>query len=222
MLQSAIATSESYLHPGARTDLRMLVLEDSEFDAHRLKRAVKQIDPRITVAGFSRLIKESTYDFVAIDYLLPDGDGIEALREVKNSLRKERPALIMISGEGNARIEADARAHGCAAYITKAGMNTETLRDTMDRALAASPSPSVSEMSLDQARSTQSPVAARARDTIDPAKAASLQMLRSIRFMKRLTQIAEEPALKQAVSELEANCLKTVGYLYQFRSRPEE
>ncbi|NLG74344.1 MAG: response regulator [Chloroflexi bacterium] len=59
----------------------------------------------------------STYDLVILDYLLPDGTGLDALQLIQE--RGIEVAVIMATGQGDERVAAQAIQRGAADYLVK-------------------------------------------------------------------------------------------------------
>lgn len=71
------------------------------------------------------LLAESRYDIILLDYMLPDGTGLQALEEL--SKRGHQVPVIMITGQGDERIAAQAIQRGALDYLIKGEDYLETL-----------------------------------------------------------------------------------------------
>ncbi|RYF93931.1 MAG: response regulator, partial [Chitinophagaceae bacterium] len=77
---------------------RLLIVEDNELDSSRIARIMDnngQIKIDIAGSGTQALekIKETEYDGIIVDYMLPDIGGMELVTEIAN-IRKTQPVLI--------------------------------------------------------------------------------------------------------------------------------
>jgi len=72
---------------------------------------------------------------VLLDYQLPDGNGLEALRDLR-ALRPDLPVIIM-SGISDPRVAAGARAGGAAGFLAKP-LRAADLDRTVREALSGS------------------------------------------------------------------------------------
>lgn len=120
--------------------INLLILDDNAFDAQRLKRSLKQLDPTLEVtmasdlAEFDKYLRTRKFEFAFIDYFLPDGDGLEALCLVHHRRQNRRLATIMVVGEADVEVAEAARYFGCRQYLSKSALCPETLGRAMSRA----------------------------------------------------------------------------------------
>jgi CheY-like chemotaxis protein len=89
-------------HPD-QSPLRVLVADDYDDMRYVLQRWFEEAGARVASAAngreVSRLLKQETFDLVVTDVLMPDGDGLEVIAEVRRIAPKTR--LIAISGGGS-------------------------------------------------------------------------------------------------------------------------
>lgn len=118
--------------------IRILLVEDNQIDCRAIKRLVVQENlPYLLETAASRAegcerLRQSTYDLVLLDYNLPDGTGLELLREVKGA-----PA-IFITGSGDEEIAVQAIREGACDYLIKdvGGNYLKLLPSIIEKALA--------------------------------------------------------------------------------------
>jgi CheY-like chemotaxis protein len=134
-----IATWSQAIVP--RAVLQVLILDDERFDRHRLARLCSSLDLAYEITNatslgeFQTLITQGRFNLVLIDYRLPDGTGIEALRMVNMSVENHNAATIMITGQGQANIAEAAINRGCCDYLTKDNLCATTFSRSVHSAL---------------------------------------------------------------------------------------
>ena len=70
---------------------------------------------------------EREFGLFIFDYSLPDGDGLALAREITANDLKSGAPVIMIAGQGVAQIAVEAMRAGCADYLIKGSVNSESL-----------------------------------------------------------------------------------------------
>ncbi|MGG6270463.1 PAS domain S-box protein [Leptolyngbya sp. AN03gr2] len=86
------------------------------------------------MAGLA-LCRERTIDAILLDYLLPDGNGIEFLQALHAQSNGESPPVVMITGEGDERIAVEALKLGAEDYLVKRHLTPKLLQLTMRSAI---------------------------------------------------------------------------------------
>lgn len=79
-----------------------------------------------------QIIKNNSIDFVISDIRMPDGDGIELLKNI-NLLQENRPKLVFMTGFSEYD-KSEAMKNGCYAFLKKP-LNWEELSDLVDKLL---------------------------------------------------------------------------------------
>lgn len=117
---------------------KVLLLEDSEFDAELIKEHLRRVEPEPTVArtisreDFVRALEQDRYDLILADYSLPGFDGMTAL-EIAAEKAPETP-FIFVSGVLGEEIATEAFRKGATDYVMK--QRLIRLPSAVDRALA--------------------------------------------------------------------------------------
>jgi len=121
---------------------RVLIVDDHQ----RVRRSVREALHRAlggSVFGEAggraealELLQREVWDLVLLDLSLPDGNGVETLREMRG-LHPAVPVLVM-SMHPEAQYGPAARAAGAAGYLAKGG-DLETMTAAVRRALAGGP-----------------------------------------------------------------------------------
>lgn len=99
--------------------LRILLLDDDIIDRMAIKRLVEKeglsydIDMAVSVAEASQKLADNHYDLALLDYLLPDGRGLDLLK-----ITGEVP-VIFVTGSGDENIAVQALRGGAYDYLIK-------------------------------------------------------------------------------------------------------
>jgi two-component system, chemotaxis family, protein-glutamate methylesterase/glutaminase len=124
------------------TRIRVLVVDDSVVFRRMLKEALSQ-DPELEVVGLAangrialNLIEQCTPDVVTLDLEMPDGDGLEVLRQLQPRLARLPVIMFSTLTERGAAATLDALALGARDYVTKpcnggAEASTARIRDEL-------------------------------------------------------------------------------------------
>ncbi len=121
--------------------INALILDDSNFDRKRLRRIAKHTGVPIeftscaSLIAFEKLLGEQEFHIIFIDYRLPEGNGLEALKMLENHPTNASASAIMIAGDLDADIVASAFKNGCVDYIAKQKVDKRQLRHTILNAL---------------------------------------------------------------------------------------
>ena len=84
-----------------------------------------EVDSAGNLEGLWGLLEATHYDVILLDYMLPDGTGLQVLNEL--SIRGHQVPVIMITGQGDEHIAARAIQHGALDYLIKKDSYLETL-----------------------------------------------------------------------------------------------
>lgn len=114
-----------------KKQLLIALVEDNRFHAMLFEQAVLDYFPESTVrtyysAGeFLKQYEAIDFDLVAVDFHLPDMDGLELL----SIIRSEKPdvPIVIITGVGSEQTAVEAMKSGAADYITKQGDYSQTI-----------------------------------------------------------------------------------------------
>ncbi|MBD2518920.1 PAS domain S-box protein [Nostoc sp. FACHB-973] len=81
------------------------------------------------------LCQELQPEGILLDFLLPDMDGLEFLAELRQQLKGNTPAVIMLTGYGNESVAVQAMKSGVQDYLIKGQTTAERLRSTVYSAI---------------------------------------------------------------------------------------
>ncbi|HVX87767.1 MAG TPA: response regulator [Gemmatimonadales bacterium] len=117
-----------------RRALRILLVEDDPLQA-RLTRVA------LEASGFSTVTTVETaaealacapdHDLVLLDVQLPDGNGLDVLRKLRE--RSSRPAVVIVTGHGAEEIAVEALRLGADDYVAKSAGFTEILPTVVEQ-----------------------------------------------------------------------------------------
>ncbi|MCB5174529.1 sensor histidine kinase [Microvirga lenta] len=130
MKQSDVAQSDR--------SLRVLLLEDSALDVELVTEALAATGLAVTVhnvvdrADFSNAVRETSWDLILADYVLPAFDGLSAL-SLARELCPDTP-FIFVSGTLGEEVAVEALKRGATDYVLK--QRLERLPTTVLRALS--------------------------------------------------------------------------------------
>ncbi|CAN1211685.1 hypothetical protein TUMEXPCC7403_15890 [Tumidithrix helvetica PCC 7403] len=104
----------------------ILIVDDSEVDRATYIRYLQQ-DPdwsyhiieAETLAEGIELWRSQHPEIVLVDYLLPDGDGLDLLKAMGKSSPDMQPGVIMLTGHGDERLAVQAMKLGALDYLVK-------------------------------------------------------------------------------------------------------
>jgi DNA-binding NarL/FixJ family response regulator len=117
--------------------IRVMIVEDHTMVAESLERSLRA-EPKISVvaraesvAGAIAAVDEAAPDVILMDYLLPDGTGVQAAE----AIRSMAPAatIVFVSGEGSDEAVMSAVEAGASGYLLK----TQAVGELTDAVLKA-------------------------------------------------------------------------------------
>lgn len=117
--------------------IKALLLDDSMFDRARIRRLSDRTRLMVDVTEvcdieeMKQAVSDAAYDLIMIDYRLPQGDGLDVLSYIQNSLLNRDAATIMITGNGDMETAVTAMRNGCHDFLTKDAMTADQLRFAM-------------------------------------------------------------------------------------------
>ncbi|MCA9410049.1 MAG: sigma-54-dependent Fis family transcriptional regulator [Candidatus Omnitrophica bacterium] len=108
---------------------RILVVDDTAMTRETIAAILSEIPADVATANNGeealKLVKETPFDTVVSDIMMPGIDGLELLREVK----KVTPSIgfVLVTGYGNVRDAVTAMRHGASDYLQKPIQNDELI-----------------------------------------------------------------------------------------------
>ncbi|MEJ2136358.1 MAG: response regulator [Desulfofustis sp.] len=124
-------------HATAHAPPHILVMEDEESVARGLEMVLEEegydVDLAYTGAGALESFEKSSFDLVVADLRLPDSDGLEIIKIVKE--RKPETEVVVITGYSSVSSAVDAMKIGVADYLPKPFTESE-IKDAIGNALS--------------------------------------------------------------------------------------
>jgi PAS domain S-box-containing protein len=118
--------------------LRALVVEDDGDTARLLKRILERRFPiRADVAADTSTARQKMsgerFDIITLDYMLPDGRGLDFLQEITSL--DDHPRVIMVTGHGDEETAARSFTRQASGYVVKDLRLPDTLSEAVDKAI---------------------------------------------------------------------------------------
>lgn len=121
--------------------LRVLIIDDDRVDRRVIRRHLDagglhaRIDEAAAVADALSLARTGGYDCLLLDYRFPGGDAFELFGELMAESPATRPPIVLLTGSGDESIAAESIRRGAQAYLPKAAVGEESLREAIELAL---------------------------------------------------------------------------------------
>ncbi len=119
--------------------LEILLVDDDALDRAAAKRALKSAglaahirEADSCVAAMS-LLRAQTFDCAFMDFQLPDGDGLDMLRDIR--AEGIHTPVVMLTGHGDEQIAVDLMKAGAADYLSKSRLTPEAVAQTLRHAI---------------------------------------------------------------------------------------
>ena len=145
----------------SRVSIALLLVEDSDSDAFLLENLLQEIqdlDFNIqrsqNLSQAKKLLLESEFEIVLLDLSLPDSSGLDTLSSLLEITDK---SIVVLTGSPDHSLRGAAIRKGAQDYLHKSGLDSETLRRTIDYAierqhLLSSLNQKIEELEISQAR----------------------------------------------------------------------
>jgi two-component system cell cycle response regulator len=110
--------------------VRILSVEDEDIDYDTLSACLidvdnLQLERAKTLAEASELLGKEVFDVVLLDYMLPDGNGVDFMRTLKG--KDTEIPVIMITGQGSETLASTSIQEGAFDYFPKNMINEKSL-----------------------------------------------------------------------------------------------
>lgn len=113
---------------------RILLVEDDPLQA---KLAITAIGiagfprPNVVETAADALAQAPEHDLLILDVQLPDGNGLDVLRKLRE--RSTRPAVVIVTGHGGEKVAVEALRLGADDYVSKDASFTDILPTVVER-----------------------------------------------------------------------------------------
>lgn len=122
---------------------KALIIEDEQFIRDIYKRQLEKAG--ITVDGFSngaeglQAISQNKYDIILLDIMLPDINGLEILKQVKQNPDTKNIPIIMLTNLGQDEIIKEGFSLGAQGYFIKASYTPDQIVEEVKNILSRKP-----------------------------------------------------------------------------------
>ena len=196
--------------------LRILIVDDSEPDVAMLSRMLRhQFGPHIQLrqsdsAGEAlQMIERETIDVALVDYLLPDMDGLEVLSRIAELC--PRTATILLTGQGNERVAAQAIKDGARDYLVKRDISPSVLERAVSQAVSSARSEALVTRTRQRLERSHTELDHCVRSLSHDMSANFMILESSFRELKKSADQA--PSLVEGVTHIEACLRQSQGFL---------
>src|SRR5436190_3271956 len=114
---------------------KIIVLEDDLVVRKTLEQQLRyrryDVASAENIAAAVELMGKDSFDLIIVDVKLPDGDGIELLKQL--NARPTKPLVVMISGHGTVDMAVECMSNGAFTFLTKP-LSSEHLAVTLKKA----------------------------------------------------------------------------------------
>lgn len=122
-LQGPLDSARQLAKSANRLRRQVLLVDDDEFVrrivAHMLRQANLEVHAVSTLESARQLLKASLPDLLLLDYLLPDGTGVDLLKELKLSTPLNKLPVVMLTGKSDRHVILDCLSHGANDFVVK-------------------------------------------------------------------------------------------------------
>ncbi len=125
--------------PTVPLTIRVLLLEDDPLQAQLVAERLRlaegfEIVFAHSLSQFWNLLPQSKADVILMDYRLPDGNGLEALEQLRD--QKVNLPVIMVTGQGDEQLAVKALQSGATDYLVKGSGYWHDLPQRLEKAVA--------------------------------------------------------------------------------------
>ena len=114
---------------------KIIVLEDDLVVRRSLEQQLRykryDVASATTIAEAQELLTKDNFDLMIVDVRLPDGNGIDLLKQLQS--RPAKPLIVMVSGFGTVDLAVECMSNGAFTFLTKP-FSPEQLAVTLKKA----------------------------------------------------------------------------------------
>ncbi|MEM6588464.1 MAG: response regulator [Pseudomonadota bacterium] len=197
--------------------LRILILDDSDFDLRRVSRMISEIRSDVvikatkTLEEFEEAFKTDVFDLCMIDHSLGNGKtSSDAMEIIKSSVIASETPAVLVTGMSDDAILVEAVRHGFVSYLDKTSMTVAGLKTVITEAL--------DEVALTQ--TTNSERAEMVNEVMDEVaqlysantKQHLSKIYRTANFLRQCIARRQMPS-PEALDDIEASCFAIWRFL---------
>ena len=119
----------------------ILLIEDSDTDQFRYRRYLEKEIPNIdlstaeSIKDANLFLAKRKFDCVLLDYLLPDGTGLDFVQNNHEQLSQDFVPVIVLTSEGDENIAVELMKSGASDYVVKSKMTAKILCKSVTNAI---------------------------------------------------------------------------------------
>lgn len=117
-----------------KQSFRILLVEDDPLQAKLALTAIGIAGfakPNVVETAAEALAQAADHDLLILDVQLPDGNGLDVLRKIRE--RSTRPAVVIVTGHGGEKVAVEALRLGADDYVSKDSSFTDILPTVVER-----------------------------------------------------------------------------------------
>ena len=190
--------------------IKALILDDSVFDRRRIRRLSLDtslgiaLDEISSIDALQAVLDQERFDVILLDYKLPAGDGLEALKVIRDHPVNGGCPAIMMTGHDRSDLAVKSLKMGCVDYISKDQLTSETLRKSILSAIETVADGDGRGLIREQDfESLTSSVMSRYTNALQPKLASAIRDMRALR-----TRLRDRPDLAGDVEKVERQCIQ--------------
>lgn len=120
-------------------ELKILIVDDDDVDRMAVRRALSKSGLQVNIEEASscketlKLLRSSDFDCALFDYMLPDGDGLSLLRDIRTE--DISTPVVMLTGQRDERLIVELLRAGAFDYLSKNELSGENLGHAVQTAI---------------------------------------------------------------------------------------
>jgi len=120
-------------------ELKILIVDDDDVDRMAVRRALGKSGLQVNIEEASscketlKLLRSSDFDCALFDYMLPDGDGLSLLRDIRTE--DISTPVVMLTGQRDERLIVELLRAGAFDYLSKNELSGENLGHAVQTAI---------------------------------------------------------------------------------------
>ncbi len=120
---------------------KLLLIEDEDFIrelyARQLRLAGFEVDPMPNGNDGLAASKKADYDMVLLDIMLPDINGLEVLKKIKEDPQTQKMRVVLLTNLGQDSVQKEGASLGAVGYLIKASYTPNQIVEEIKKLIAA-------------------------------------------------------------------------------------